>query len=229
MKYFSQLIFLLLLSLILNSCLKAKCDGNCVSTKFIGRIYDATTNKGFPNIKVRAIWSTQSQDYIYPKVGEVRTNSNGWFEIKAKINPDNFNDESLHIQFESPAGYELRNNLDGNHFYSSENFYDYDASAFQKIDFRLYPVIEATIKLIRSQPDSIKIFHMEYSFNNEYPGYFGDLFNNFSLNHEYKILTTADLYTKVTLFKTLKSGSTIITYDSAIFRKNQTNVLQVFY
>lgn len=65
---------------------------------------------------------------------------------------------------------------------------------------------------------------MEYSFNNEYPGYFGDLFNNFSLNHEYKILTTADLYTKVTLFKTLKSGS----QSSHMIRQFSEKIKQMF-
>lgn len=227
--------FLFILSgLIFNACLKgnfskAKCEGNCITTTFKGRIYDAANGKAFSNIKVRAIWSDFSQSYLYPEIDVVRTNSNGWFEFQAKINPDYFRSKTLSIQFEAPAGYELRNNLDGNDFFSDESFYDYNSSAFQQIDFKLYPVTTAIIKVLRTQSDSLKQFNLQYNFNNEYPTHFGYQFNNFNQNYEYTIITTADIYTRITLEKTSVTGSKTVTSDSAIFKRNQPNVLQINY
>ncbi|MBY0476364.1 MAG: hypothetical protein K2Q24_01870 [Chitinophagaceae bacterium] len=226
MKYAA---FIFILSCFLNSCLKAKCDGDCVTTTFKGRIYDATTNKGFDRIKVRAIWSNQSQDYLYPEVDIDRTNSSGIFELKAKINHFYFNSKTLHIQFDAPSGYELTGNFDGLLFFSTVSFYDYDASAFNKIDFKLYPVTEAKIKLVRMQTDSLKTLHLSFNFNNEKAIPFAYILNNFSQNYEYTIKTTADIYTRIKLVKTLASGTIITTYDSAIFRRNQNNILQINY
>lgn len=222
-------VILAILPFFLSSCLKAKCDGDCITTSFKGRVYDATTNKGFDRIKVRAIWSNQNQDYLYPEINIDQTNADGSFELKANINPNYFDSKSLNIQFEAPDGYELRGNIDGNNFFSSFSFYDYDAAAFKQIDFKLYPVTEAKIKLVRIQTDSLKAFRMEYSFNNEYATHFGYVFNNFSQNYEYTIQTTADIYTKIKLVKTLASGAIITSVDSAIFRRNQNNILQVNY
>lgn len=153
--------------LFLSSCLKAKCTGNCTNTIFKGRIYDATVKRGFGGIKVRIIWSNQSQSYLYPEVATVKTNQEGWFEIKVKINPDDFNNKSLNIQFEAPDGYELRGNLDGNDFFSDESFYNYEPVAFQQIDFRLYPVTTAKVKMVRQQTDILKKTSLSYNFNNE--------------------------------------------------------------
>mgnify|MGYP000895099041 CR=1 FL=1 len=222
-------IFLLTILALYNSCIKYKCEGNCEKVTFKGRVFDATTNKGFNNIRVRAIWSNQSQDYLYPEVAVTKTNSNGSFEMNVKINPADFDNKTLSFQFEAPAGYETRGNLDGNDFYSDISFYDYDAAAFQQINFALYPVTEAKIKLARTQTDSVRAFYMEYSFNNEYPTRFGDMFNNMPQNFEYTIQTTADIYTKIKLVKRLVSGTTITTYDSAIFKRNQQNSIQLFY
>ncbi|NCU04739.1 MAG: hypothetical protein GXC73_12205 [Chitinophagaceae bacterium] len=228
MKHLIPLVCILCISFF-SSCLKAKCTGNCITTTFRGRIYDATTNRGFDKIKVRAIWSNQSQSYLYPEVAIVKTNGDGWFEMNVKINPDDFNSKSLNIQFEAPNGFELRGNLDGNHFYSDKSFYDYDPVTFQQIDFKLYPVTTAKIQLIRTQTDAMKQFNLSYNFNNEYPTNFGYQFNNFNLNYEYTIITTADIYTRITLEKTSMTGSKIIISDSAIFRRNQTNNLQINY
>ncbi len=233
MKHLKYML-LLLPAFILTACfksnfLKAKCEGNCVTTTFKGRIYDATNGKAFSNIKVRAIWSDFSQSYLYPEVEVVKTNSSGWFEFQAKINPDYFTSKTLSIQFEAPNGYELRNNLDGNDFFSDESFYDYNTTSFQQIDFKLYPVTKAKIKLVRAQTDSLKQFTLSYRFNNEYPTNFADRFNNFNLNYEYSIHTSADIYTIVKLEKKLSNGSSIITYDSAIFKRDQQNELQIAY
>lgn len=230
LKYF----LLILATFILKACLKAdflkaKCEGNCVTTTFKGRIYDATNGKAFSNIKVRAIWSDFSQSYLYPEVDIVKTNSNGWFEFQAKINPDYFTSKTLSIQFEAPDGYELRNNLDGNDFFSDQSFYDYNTAAFQQIDFKLYPVTTAKVHLVRTQTDSIKQFNLLFSFNNEYPTGFGYQFNNFNLNYEYTIITAADIYTRVILEKTSNTGAKIIITDSAVFKRNQTNTLQINY
>lgn len=229
MKHFPYTLLILFSLILLDSCVKARCDGNCIGTTFKGRVYDATTGKGFGNIKVRAIWSDFGQSYRYPEVDIARTNNSGNFELTAKINPDHFNSKTLHIQFEAPEGYELRGNLDGNHFFSSESFHDYNSTAFQQIDFRLYPVTIAKIKMVRTQSDSLKKFSLSYRFNNEYSTHFGDRFNNFNQNYEYSIYTAADIRTVVKLEKTLVTGATIISYDSAIFKRNQTNVLQINY
>lgn len=230
LKYF----LIALVSFILNACLKvnfskAKCEGNCVTTTFKGRIYDATNSKGFPNIKVRAIWSDFSQSYLYPEIDVVRTDSYGWFEFKAEINPDYFRSKTLSIQFEAPTGYELRSNLDGNNFFSDESFSDYNSSSFQQIDFKLYPVTTAKIRFIRTQTDTIKKFDLLFNFNNEYPTGFGYQFQNFNSNYEYTIITSADIYTRITMEKTLLSGSKIIISDSAIFKRNQSNLLETGY
>lgn len=222
-------IFLLLIPLLFNSCIKNKCEGNCERIVFKGRIFDATTNNGFNNIKIRAIWSNQSQTYIYPEVAITRTNNNGLFEMRAQINPAYFDNKTLNFQFEAPPGYELRSNLDGNVFYSDFSFYDYDVAAFQKINFALYPITEAKIKITRIQTDSVKQFHVEYNFNNEYATRIIDQFTNFSSDYEYVIKTSADIYTKIKLVKTLSSGSIITTYDSAIFKRDQLNSIQLFY
>jgi hypothetical protein len=224
-----QWILLFVIFVFYNSCIKYKCEGNCEKVTFKGRVFDATTNEGFNNIQVRAIWSNQNQSYLYPEVASTRTSSNGSFEMSVKINPTGFDNKTLSFQFEAPAGYETRGNLDGNDFYSDISFYDYNASAFQQINFALYPVTEAKIKLVRTQVDSVSAFYMEYSFNNEYPTRFGDLFNNMPQNVEYTIQTSADIYTKIKLVKRLVSGTTITTYDSAIFKQNQQNSIQLFY
>jgi hypothetical protein len=228
MKHLIPLACILYISFF-SSCLKAKCTGNCITTTFRGRVYDATTDRGFDRIKVRAIWSNQSQSYLYPEVAIVRTNGDGWFEMNTKINPDDFNTKSLNIQFESPDGYELRGNLDGNHFYSDNSFYDYDPATFQQIDFKLYPVTTAKIRVVRTQTDSLKQFNLLYNFNNEYPTHFGYQFNFFNQNYEYTIITTAVIYTKITLEKTSVTGSKTVISDSAIFKRNQTNVFQINY
>jgi hypothetical protein len=228
MKHLLALVGLLYI-LCLSSCLKAKCTGNCINTIFKGRIYDATIKRGFGGIKVRMIWSNQSQSYLYPEVTTVKTNQEGWFEINVKINPDNFNNKTLNIQFEAPDGYELRGNLDGNDFFSDESFYSYNPTAFQQMDFRLYPVTTAKVKMVRLQSDLLKKTSLSYSFNNEYPTHFGDVFSNFNQDYEYQIYTAADIYTVVKLEKTLTSGVIISTSDSAIFKRNQVNTLQINY
>lgn len=62
-----------------------------------------------------------------------------------------------------------------------------------------------------------------------YTTHFGDIFNNFNQDYEYQIYTTADIYTVVRLEKTLSSGSIVVVSDSAIFKRNQINILQIPY
>lgn len=225
----------LLIAILFFSCKKEirflECTNNCKTFLLQGRVYDGTTNLGFSNTELKLRWEYFRSNCFYCPGDKYdiyvgKTDANGNFNFNITVDTSRFLNYSLNLITPKKENFY-------NSFVSSLN----DSNLNQvPINIVYYPSTTLTLKLIKIQNSTLKfinIFHewrqlhgdkrliyiTDYAQSRPIAG--GDTTINMS--------TVADLKTIVTVEKRFLDNSFLDIKDSIICKKNQNNILNMYY
>jgi hypothetical protein len=205
-----------------------KCTGNCIDIIIGGRVYAVPDGAAFPNVSVDVFWGgTQFMSLATYRVASGKTDNNGYFSFNANINPGWFKDYILHanITVEADTNY-ITDSYTNRKLFSNLNI-----AELQNINFKFYRKTNLTIKLERTQKDSIEYLNVTHEFGSGifYSDYAHHINNgDFPTSEVIKIKTAANVYTKITWNKEVGGVSNIQT-DSLFCTKNGDNVYNLNY
>ena len=224
--------FLLLFIIVyLASCQKTDltCDRHCVPLLISGRVYDATSNKGFAGAPVMAKWEASfTMGGLSPTPKTVRsshTDDKGHFSFHIEVDSTLFSRNHLTVQV-AVAGEYIQDNHDG----GQQHMFEYEPEAFQLMDFAFYPRTNLTIRLHRKQNDQFLYYSVEHYFNkltyNDFLIDKSSLANDTVIHTE----TAANTYTKVKSAKVIAFGLSEEKIDSIrCIPGSINNVLDIDY
>ena len=201
--------------------------GNCVVVNFKGSVVVKPSGTGMNDIPVEVDFVKYN---TYPthrmKIGSVKTDKNGGFNLKTTIDKNTFDDGySLEVSVPEIEGYigPSSPNIFGDY-----SFRSFNEDAFQNINFEFYKETILTINLSRTQTDDFEsftvspyvenvIYHLGYTIR--------DSKNTTSESLQRR--TAADVYTKISWRKLLKNGEQQVHIDSLICRTSTNNVFNI--
>jgi len=226
---FKTTLIVMLLTLSSNSCEKDKYEpdcksGDCVDVNIKGSLRVKPSGEGLGDVPVEVRFvKTGTIFNMEKKVGSGKTNKNGEFDFKVKINSN----DGTYLRVVIP---EQKNYI---YFTNDKSFWVLDNPALRNINFEFYNRASLTINLKRIQTDVFDRFDVRAVFvdgNNQV------LVNNYlyrttNLNANDAIIqieTVADVYTKIEWWKqhdlTLTED-----IDSLICKPNVNNEFTINY
>lgn len=228
-----SLIFLLTIFFI--SCKKEQqflaCTNDCKTFQLQGRAYIGTTNLGLPNTKFRLRWEPFGNGCIYCPGDKYdiyagKTDASGNFKFTVTVDSSRFSNSSLKLItpdkdnfMNSFTGYVMRSNINQD-----------------RIKIVYYPTTTLTLKLFKRQNDVLKFVNISHEwvqingdgrtinitdYSEVRPIAGGDT--------TIKFTTVADIPTIVKVSKRFPDNSSIDIKDSIICRKNQNNMITMYY
>ncbi len=231
---FKFLILFLTPVILLNSCKKSnlKCTGNCTSITISGNILNKATGTGLSNVPLELKWSRRTPCLICPpkKIATTVSGNDGKFTFAATIDTSNFTDYSLLLSIPADTNYVLHADNNGFSNLYEKSFNKFDPASLQNISFEQYPKTNLTLKIRRTFTDSFLSFSVARDFTNELPYTVLHISGQqYATDTILNLLTSTDIYTKITWQKVSVPGQPIIQTDSLICTKNGTNTYTINY
>ena len=224
-----------LLTILFISCKKEPqflaCTSNCKTFELQGRAYVGTTNIGLPNTKLRLRWEDFGNGCLYCPGDKYdiyvgKTDASGNFKFTVTVDSSRFNNSSLKLitpdkenYFNSFVGYVNRSNINQ-----------------APISIVYYPSTTLTLKLFKVQNDVLKFVNISHGwvqingdgrtinltdYSEVRPIAGGDTTITFT--------TVADIPTIVKVSKRFPDNSFEDIKDSIVCRKNQNNIITMYY
>ncbi|MEQ1799172.1 MAG: hypothetical protein ABL872_14560 [Lacibacter sp.] len=221
----SPLLVMLAFCLGISGCKKYKCEGDCETVIIKGRVFEAANNNGCNNVKVHAkLYQRSSCIFCNDEIiGTVKTNRDGTFELKTKLNPVYFSSQYLGVFIDVPDGLADDLGISSNSKFSMITFYDYDVSKMQTLKYPLYKRTTAAITIKNIQQSSFSTLSLDHYFSSNLS--FADIIGRPASSGDTTIIitTAADVFTKLKLRKVISPGFADEVIDSAKFSTNASS------
>ncbi len=207
------------------------CANNCKSFSLRGRAYNGITNLGLPNTELKLRWEDFGNGCFYCQGDKYeiyvgKTDENGNFNFAFTVDTSRFNNLSLKLI--TPEKEDFYNSFTG--YVNQTNLNQHP------IIIVYYPTTTLTLKLFRIQNDSLKFVNISHEWRQVNGTGNLTFFSDYNSTRPItkgdttiKIITAADIQTIVTVEKRFPDNSFLDIRDSIICRKNQNNILNMFY
>jgi len=206
--------------------------GNCVSVNIKGSLIVKPSGEGLMNIPV-VIFFRKCEGRIpvfcdERKVVSGKTNKNGEFDFRVKINPRSFKDYNLIVEIPEQKNY-ITTDRSASADKIIQYFTDFNEDALKKINFEFYKKAMLTINFIRTQTDYFDSFSCTISISGS-RGLWGMNEESIKLtNGIVQLETVADVYTIINWAKYLNYNLIEYKSDSLICRQNSNNKININY
>lgn len=221
----------ILVSTLCGSCTKDRdeCPSNCKEILIAGRVVDSSVNKGLKGIGISVYWQDAGMCYICPEmvVGSGRTDENGNFSFRVKVDSTMFGGHALHASIKVPNGYISSMDYSDEKIDYSRSYYS--APFFSTIRFRLYQKANLTIRLNKTSTLPFLNFSLKYRYDHTSFGLYTTQDINALQTHDFKVVTAANVFTKVQSSKAIAIGVFEERTDSVKCSAPGPNLIEVNY
>lgn len=232
-KFFQIAVLLITLTPIIYTCKKdqPRCSGNCINISISGNTYIKTNGSALTNIPVEVNWFRKAYciGCTSYKIATGKTDSDGKFNFNTTIDSTFFRNYFLSVRVPADTNYITVPGSGGVNF-NEERLYDFNLSALQNLKFEFYPRVFLTINLHRTLPDNFNYFTVDHNFTPAF-GYDDYLITGpqFATDTTIKVVTSANIYTRIVWKKTIIGGQSNEQIDSLICTNNRTNIFTINY
>ena len=218
--------FLLLTILIIISCKKNNCNGDCREIQISGQVIDTSNNKGLANVPIQVYWQDRGFciSCTQMHVNNSKTNNQGSFDFIVTVDRERFETDFLYVEAAIPNGYI--------HSYSKTERVEYDYitqydNQVSGLRFVMYPKANLLIKLVKNQNDNFNFFDVKYTYSPTSIGIFNSsgAFTDTAFNVE----TSANIFTKIEWRKGYGFGQSKNFVDSIKCSSQSNNSFTINY
>ena len=199
-------------------------SGDCYTMDIKGSVCVMPEGAGLRDVPVEVHHLRYSGQTLSKKVGSGRTDKNGEFEFKGKVDR-NWKGEVFEVTIPSQNDYI---NVENRFLIKNDR---YTFVYMSKLNFVFYNKAQLTINLNRTQNDEFDQFYFGYFFLNDGYAQWLIISSDPKPTSTFQIETAADIYTKILWQKMRQPNWEPISekFDSLICRQDVNNVITINY
>ncbi len=214
-------------------CKKQTCEGNCAGINISGRLVDSSGSIGLAGVPIKVYWQDRGICYVCPEidVSKSKTDRDGNFSFTISVDTSRFGGYALYVSIPIPSGYIPDGYLGepiNQEYVLKESFSSY-APSFSNIRFVLYQKTDLSIQLLRAQSDIFTSLDIDYRYDFTYLGLYTYTGPPPADVESFKIVTAANVFTKILLVKAYGFGQTSTFTDSIKCTSNSNNKIVITY
>jgi hypothetical protein len=225
-----RLIFFIILSIVLTSCLKLdlndgnefeSCNGHCTTIRLSGKLIDLSYGKGIPNQKVSVRWNQRGLSNFFSSdklIAEDRTDQDGAFDFTVTVDSSRFQKELMKVFVAIPEGFVEGGKL--------QDWFTSRQDVSPTISFEFYRKVNLAVNLKRTMTDNFAKFTVFSSYSTPY---YGTRFNlgAFSARPDttLNIITALNRYAKVEWEKYFAPGQFTYFTDSVFCNSANNSII----
>jgi len=200
-------------------------SGDCITVDIKGSVRVLPSGEGLPNVPVEVDLIKNGTLWNFGrKVGSRKTDRNGEFDFKGTIDRTF---EASYISVEIPNQKNYINISNEKRFW----YPNYANLNLTNLNFVFYNKASLTINLNRTQTDVFDVFFVLSTIENDFENRKNRFYTLYSdaKNATRQFETSADVYTKIWVYKQINEESILESVDSLICRQNENNIININY
>ena len=210
--------------------------GDCVELNSKVSLFVKPTGEALSNVSIEVLFVSNSSNWAVAlfttpyKVASGKTDKNGVFNFKAKIDMTDFKDYSLIVRIPEQKDYFFTDFVRGtiNHDVRRK-FNSYNEEALKSINFELYKKTKLKINLKKTQSDDFQKLNINPKFGNNLYDVYSFSMTELITTENIQYETAANIYTKIIWWKIYKGGEQEYYIDSMICKPNIINEFNIYY
>ncbi len=221
----SKLLFTIAIFLIISSCKKDNTGENFKQVAISGNVFDSSAKAGMPNVTVRMSWYGPGSQETF--LDSVKTDAQGNYIFKERIDISRFSNQTLEIAAVVPAGF--ISIFDMEHPTVGASIFGFgNSDSWQLQPFAMYQKTNITINLQRNSTDSFTEFILSYNYGGR--NYWVNISNTTpTTSQTYQINSAVGVQTNIHWVKKQLDGSSTTYRDSIIPLANYVNSINIPY